>query len=307
MSEFPALRDALVGAATRRRRRRRVASAALPLIAACVVAATLVSLPMGQAPEREDVAPKPPTELEQLYGVFRRPQRPEDVMPAGPRDRNAMAAEQTRLVASNGSSRFFAGPTRDGGSLCTITVSGGGYSGGCGPISALREDVAQGGWMGTIYALLFQDGARDVRLLLQNGGREAPRLREGGLLASSPVGYTGVSWTTPSGIRIVNRIKPPQPPLLPPCMGPMDPLPDDAVAQAKRAALLEVDQVFPTVQRARVVNAAQYFGKACGKTNGPRAIVVTLDLATVPGARHTQGRLVVGKVEGAMRVVHQLR
>jgi hypothetical protein len=312
MTEFPALRDALVGAATKRRRRRRVAGAALPLVAACAVAVTLVSLP-GPGKEREGVAPETQSPLEQRYGVFRRPQRPQDVMPARPRDHYAMDAARTRLVAHDGSTRVFAGPTRDGRSLCTITVSGGGYLGGCGPISALRDDVAQGGWMGSTEALLFEDGVRDVRLLLQNGRREAPRVVDNGLLARSPIGYTGVSWTSASGTRYVNRIKPPARGAGPPstCPSALAPLPPDAMKQARRVALLAVDQLYPGAASARVTEVQTEPGTPCAQALTIRMLEVTLKLVPADprqrkSASLSQGRLLVGMQDGALRVVYLL-
>jgi hypothetical protein len=313
MTEFPALRDALVGAATRRRRRRRLATASVPLLAACAAAVTFVSLP-GPGREREEATPKPRTALEQLYGVFRRPQRPDDVMPAGPRNQNAMDPKQTRLVARDGSIRFYAGPTRDGRELCTITASGAGYGGGCGPISALRDDVAQGGWMGTVYALLFQDGVRDVRLLRQDGRREAPRVPENGLLARSPIGYTGVSWTSSSDRRYVNRIKPPEHSPRPPstCPASLDPLPPKAADRARDVALLAVDELYPGVRESTVTDVQREPGTPCGREITARTLEVSLHLVpTDPKLRKSaslsQGRLLVGMQNGALRVFYLLR
>jgi hypothetical protein len=277
-----------------------------------VATITFVSLP-GPGPEREEATPAPRSALEQRYSVFRRPQRPEDVMPAGPREQNAMDPAQTRLVARDGSSRFYAGPTRDGRSLCTITVSGGGYGGGCGPISALRDDIAQGGWMGTTYALLFQDGVRDVRLLLQDGTREAPRVHDNGLLASSPIGYTGVSWTSASDTRYVNRIKPPARGAGPPstCPASLDPLPPDAASRARRVALLAVDELYPGIAEATVTQVQREPGTPCGRAITARTLEVGLhlvprDLRQSKSDSLSQGRLLVGMQEGALRVFYLL-
>ena len=70
MSEFPALRDALVGAATRRRRRRRVVSAALPVLAV-VVAVGALAVVSRPRPEREQAVPAPHGKITDGYGVFR--------------------------------------------------------------------------------------------------------------------------------------------------------------------------------------------------------------------------------------------
>src|SRR3954467_13222039 len=87
MSELPALRDALVGAAARRvRRRRRRAVAVIGWTAVAAAAAAVVVLLSGAEPrerERPAITPSPAESLEQGFSVFRRPATAADALPTG--------------------------------------------------------------------------------------------------------------------------------------------------------------------------------------------------------------------------------
>ena len=127
MTEFPALRDALVRAALRRRRRRRAIGAAVPAVAACVGAIALLALP-GTPEDRERVARPPAGVLERNYAAFRRPRTAADVLPGA-------AASRSRLIARDGEVRLFAVPSADGRTICLTSVPGGR---GCGPVDPDR-------------------------------------------------------------------------------------------------------------------------------------------------------------------------
>src|SRR4051812_49118803 len=109
MSEFPALRSALVAAAARRRRRRLLTGAAVPALAVGAVIVALVSLPRSP-PEREIVARPPADALEQAFAVFRRAQRPSDVLPSTRGERQEIDRARTRLLGQGGPTRFYAAP-----------------------------------------------------------------------------------------------------------------------------------------------------------------------------------------------------
>lgn len=302
MSEFPALRDALVAAGMRRRRRRRTVGAALPLLAAAAAVIALLSLPHS-TPDREQAAPQRLTPLQELFGVFRRAQRPEDRMPAGPAGRYGIDPAGARQIGGAGSG-FYAAPTRGGRSLCTVVVSGAGYGGGCARIRDLRPGVAHGQWSGATYALLFPDGVRDVRLLHADGRHDAPRIVDNGVFARSDDEFTGVSWTSGT-TRYVSRIgRPPKSRLLPSatCQAALDPLPPDAAERAARTALIAVDRLYPEAKSARVVGSSE----APHDLGGCPAAVLRRSVEVVLAVGKKPRRLLVGFQDGAPRVFHAL-
>ena len=312
MSEFPALRDALVAAGMRRRRRRRAIGAALPTLAVAAAAAAFVAFP-HRPPDHEQAAPRPLSPLEQMFGVFRRPQRPEDRLPEKRTDQFSIDPAGSRQVGGSDSG-FFVAPTLDGRSLCAMLESGGGYGGGCSRIADLRPDAALGPWMGSVYALLFRDGVRDVRLLREDGRRDAPRVIENGVVARSDHEFSGVSWTSASGTtRYVNRVGPAPKRGTDPssCPQALDPLPRDGIERAIRAALIDVDQLYPRATSARVMSAAEGPRglSPCPAAVTARAVVVGLRLLPKRAggdAGRPHGRLLAGMQNGAMRVFYLL-
>jgi hypothetical protein len=299
MSEFPALRDALVAAGKRRRRRRRAVGTAVPSLAVAAAVVALVSFPSAP-PDREQAAPRPLGPLEQLYGVFRRAQRPEDRLSQGLAREFAIDPAQSRQVGPD--SGLFVAPTRDGRSLCTVLAGGGGYGSGCTPLARLRAGTAQGVWMGSTYGLLFRDSVRDVRLLRDDGRRDAPRIVDNGVVARADHQFTGVSWTSGT-TRYVNRVARAGAPSAPPSACPaLDPLPRDSLERAIRAALLAVDQLYPDAKAARVIGASE---GPSGSTPCPRS-VMKRSVIVVLAAGAKPRRLLLGMDSGAMRVLHLL-
>jgi hypothetical protein len=321
MSEFPALRDALVGAATRRRRRRRLTGAAAPVLA---LAAAVAFLAVPQSsPERELLpvvttpSPVPLSPLEQAFGIFRRPQAPEDVVPGSKVIGGEPDAAKSRLIATLGPERVFAVPTvlRGEQSLCVVRVRRAGGGSGCSPLKdVLRDDFASGVWGGSIYTLLLRDGAHDVVLALEDGTRLEPSIRENAVIVQTKSHVGRTSWTSASETRYIqdNIFDPGTRPLPTSCPGKLAPLPSGPIAKARRAALLAVEEFYPGIESATVTRAQEFFGSPCGKRVSGRSIAVTLALVPrSPAARkdpkRTKATLLLATHDGALRVYNTLR
>jgi hypothetical protein len=297
MTEFPALRDALVAAGRRRRRRRRVA-AVVPTLAVAVAA--VAWLP-GAAPEREAPARQPRDPLEQTFAVFGRPQTPADVLPAG----REVDRTRSRLLGRIGRKRAFAVPrTLRGEPMLCVTIVDARSAGGaaCSRLSQLENGI--GFWSGKDYALLLPDGAHDVFVNFGDGSRLAPQSEDNAVLGSRK-GFAGASWTDRDGVRHMspNALRPK--PLVPrSCPADIEPRRGDAFKPAARAALLVADLLYPTATRARVVAYAEGpRGLApCPDSVLAQAVVIGLKLDD----RRKPKRVLVGKVGGTWQVFYKL-
>jgi hypothetical protein len=302
MTEFPALRDALVRAGRRRRRRRLTLGAAVPAFAAAAAAVTLFALP-ARTPDPEQAAPAPRDRFEQ---IFRRPRVAADALPAELGVTGVEDRARSRLISRRGKVAFYAVPTVVRGSdwLCLIAVDPGrGNEAACGQLAKmLSEEIAPGvvfkGWFG----FLFRDGTRDVRLTFADGRRlPAPihsNLASG--IGDGPIEIT--SWTGPSGRRhIVSTVNAALFQRPASCPRALDPLPPDAEAAARRAALLAVDHTYAEVVEADVT-AVKRGGGPCGRAISDRTIEVGVHLTQRGSASLSQGRLLVGMVDGDMQV-----
>lgn len=310
MTEFPALRDALVGAATRRRRRRRWLSAAAPALAVAAAAMAVLALPRED--ERELAAPAARDALEQAFAVFRRPATKSDRLPDDLRSREPLERGRARFLGQIGPIRMFAVPAN--GQLCLIAYRHRRAS----TVSCLPDErataetslpvVRNRDW----YAVLVPDTTRDVRFVGRDGSQGAGSIRDNALLALAPDGIGGLSWTGASGTRYIRRsTAPPQVTIPVACPRRLDPLPADAAARASRAALIAVDRLYPQAMRAEVTGATVAPGTPCSRAISQRSVEVELALVPRdPGQRSSaslsQGRLLVGMRDGSMRVYYLL-
>lgn len=318
MSEFPALRQALVAAAARRRRRRLLTGAAVPALAVGAVVVALVSLPHA-APEREVVARPPADALEQAFTVFRRAQRPSDVLPAGKAVPGTIDSKRTRFLAQGGPRRFFAAPSTIQGvpSLCLVAVRRKvAVAAGCGPVSSVvKEDTPLSITVGDVTGVFLPDGSSDLRFIYDEAVGSVSA-HSGLSMALSPgAQLAGTSWTGASGTRYIRYSRPVSPPPRPAdvCPKRLESLPGDAVARARRAALIAVDQRYPeateaTVTQANVVRIDPKTGdimdRPCTGSVGERSIEVSLRF--VPRSL-PDGRLLLGMQDGFMRVYYRVR
>jgi len=312
MTEFPALRDALVRAGLRRRRRRRRLLVGVPAFAACASAVVVLALP-GPAPDRERVADPPRGPLEAAFGAFRRERTPADELPAGmvPPGRADRAA--SRLVARDGDVRIYAVPTvlRGKASLCLMRIDG---SARCSAVAdAVREGTPIGGMSAKYFEILLRDGTRDIRATLADGKRLAPAMQGGALLVRTTSRLAVLSWTGASGERHVLRTAFAPKTTTPPtsCPAALDPLPRAENAQAERAALLIVDRLYPHAASAAVTGSARPLGTPCPDAVTERSMEVRLSLvphdrAARRSARLSQGRVLVGNIDGRMTVFYLL-
>ena len=293
MTEFPALRDALVLAAVRRRRRRRAAGAAVPVLAACVGAIAFVSLP-GGSDDHERTARPPAGVLERNYAAFRRPRTAADVLPGA-------AGARSRLIARDGDVRLYAVPSADRETMCLELVPGGRA---CAPLDPAEPQTYSDD---EVFAALVPDRVRDVRVL---GEADVRRVRDSGILVARALG--GLSWSNAKGSRYVLRISPPLPATrLPGCPAELDPLPADALDRGMRAALIAVDRLYPKATSAHVAGAGEGAARLapCAAPIGERSMIIGLRL--VPrgaGGSPTppEGRLLVGLVDGRAIVYAKL-
>jgi hypothetical protein len=309
MTEFPALRESLLRAAARRRRRRLTVRAAVPAFAVGAAAVALFVVPGGAGDrEREVATPPARTPLEEAFAIFRRPataaDRPSSVkidpktgaiIPDG-----TAGFDTSRLLGVVGERRVYAmaGTRRGVETVCLVEP---GRGSACSPLAGGTPISSFGTG---VYAQLFRDGTRDVRLTLQDGSRLAPRLRDGGLVvAAKHVGI--VSWTAADGVRHVSRnIWAPQPPA-PPETCPRALRATPTRAQAARAAMLAVQDLYPAARSARVTAVGPPAEAFCSSAVTARTLQVDLRLDT--GRKRdslAQGRLLVGNVGGHVQVYY---
>jgi hypothetical protein len=316
MTEFPALHEALVTAGLRRRRRRRTVGAAVPALALAAAAIALFALAGNSPPERERVAQPPRDELDAAFAVFRRPQTAADRLPVRDPSVGTVDEARTRLVARGGHARVFAYPaTTPKGErrLCLTLVLGGTWSNGCTRLaSAVRETAPLGVSATGTWAQIFPDGTRDVVVTLADGIRVPAKLQDNAILVTRPQDVEKASWTAGSGTRHIIEIGfPAARPVLPEtCPAALAPLPKDATADAERVALIAVDRLYPGVAEASVTGTAHPLGTPCP---GLASRTLEVRLKLVPRGRKqrksaslTQGRLLVGKVDGHLQVYYLL-
>lgn len=310
MSEFPALRDSLVRAASRRRRRRRIASAAAPVLAVGVAAVAFVSV--SPAPDDERTVEPARDAYERAYEVLRRPRTVEDVLPRSPRAGASLVPKgalegRSRLVGRDGDARIYAVPARAEGEpwICMLRYPGGV---GCAPVS--KPVLVRSG---TTYTFLVPDGVRDLHLSTRTG-RYAPRGQRNLAVIEAKGPPAAVVWTDATGTRHVDRrARTETRPLSAGCP-PLEPKPRDALDRAMRAALLAVESTYPEATSARATSAADATAgfTGCGAEADSRSVVVGLRLTPRDaGRRHAdgppEGLLVLGSVDGEMVVYRVLR
>jgi hypothetical protein len=315
MTEFPALRSALVAAAARRRRRRLMTGAAVPAFAVAAGVAAVISFPAA-SPEREQAAPAPLGALEQAYAVFRRPQTREDALPSARQIEGTVDRARSRLVARDGRVRLYAVPSEIDGvvSLCVLLTGGSVTTAGCGPVArAIRGDQAPVLSLGRRLAALLPDGSRDFWVINDDGTRRTYAVHDNAVLAPATRGLiVGAAWTSAGDTRFVifpglvpEAKRPPST-----CPGRLDPLPADAAALARRAALRAVDEAYPQAREARVARTRKTAadGTPCPAAVSSRSMEVWLDLVPRDRKRANlpQGRLLAGMVGGRMTVYYLL-
>ena len=199
MSEFPALRESLVRAAARRRRRRLTIRAAVPAFALAVAAVVLFLVP-GGAPDREREVATPARADAAGAGVPRASGGRGRPPTRCPRRRPTLAGadwDGSRLLAKDGDDALYAVPTTEG--MCLILRSGAGRPRpGCGPVAAMaREDAAPGTFRDGLTGYLFPDGTHDLTVTTGNGeswGGMGPT--PNGVLVRDPA---GIAYTAPPG------------------------------------------------------------------------------------------------------------
>jgi len=227
MSEVPELRELVRGAAERRARRRRMRP--LPVLAAVAAAVALfVLLPRGGEPrdEREVPAATPspsptPTiaapasfadaraELEQTYGVFRRPMRASDKPRRFKLGKGTHVAKiqidwaHARRVAVLGGREEFAVPALWDGrvAMCIVgqLTDGSQRSSQCGAMSATtpqwRNETNAGG---NIYFLMLPDGPSKVTVHLKSGKTFDRPVDDNGVMWQTR-GFREVTWVDAAG------------------------------------------------------------------------------------------------------------
>jgi hypothetical protein len=307
MSEIPALRDALVAAAARRaRRRRRIAVHVVAWSAAAAATAAVLVLAVS-APRDREVPATPPDEL-QGFSAFRRPATAADALPAG---LTGYRDVDSRLVQdADGTRIWLFTATRSGEParvFCAVLRGKAGDGGECSggePGASVGRIPRRGGPDGVLFVL--PDGAADPQILA--GSVLEPEPRENVAYVVPPEPAAGASYTDASGVRHLARwgdlhAKGWTPEGCPA----LAPLPADAEAQAKRAALLAVGRVYPWIQEASVTGVSPAAPGLCTRAVTDRALEVDLrilpfDASQRASASLTQGRLLVGMVDGRMTV-----
>jgi hypothetical protein len=204
---------------------------------------------------------------------------------------------------------------RDGRDRLCVIRSGSGPLGN-GECKDLTEFAREGsiGWAqprhGEPGALLMAlpAGARDVRVTRSSGLIMVMEPRDGIAEVRLARPVAAASWTDAAGVRHVQRMLAAEPhrPRDPGCPR-FDALPADADAQARRAALLVVDSVYPQAAEASVTSVAPAGPGLCTRAVTDRTLVVSLHLvlrgaAANRSASLTQGRLLVGVLHGHMTV-----
>lgn len=328
MTEFPALRDALVRAAVRRRRRRRAAAGtAVPLFAAGAAAVAALAFSPAPPPDRErTVAPPGPTStatstpkpyaqqsLQEAFAVFRRKPARADRLPAGVGIAGVRQLDEVRFLKQGGPKRYFAVSyaTKDGESVCILQVRHKRFdSATCAPaVEAIDEATPLYTGVAGDIGVFLPDSSRDLRFLLANG--------TGGVSSSNNLSLVkvftplaGMSWTGGSGTRHIKDFGTKRGLGTPPTTCPkrqLEPLPPDALARARRKALIAVDLFYAQAATATVATAARAETTPCSAAVTERSIEVTLRLVPRDGGAPAEGRLLLGMQDGYMRVLYLLR
>ena len=323
MSELPALRDALVGAAARRvRRRRRRAAAVIGWTAVAAAAAALVVLlsgPESRERERPAITPAPQDALERGFSVFSRPATAADALPAGALPGGLDV--HSRLALDDGGSRVWLATMTNpkvegfGGrpEQCAVLRGKGGPASACGGSGGFGSGFAlliPGHERPDSVLFVLPDGARDPQVTLGSGIVLSPTIHDNvALLVPREPAVVGASFTAPSGVREIARwhdldAKAWTPPARCPAL---EPLPTGAEALARRAALLAADRIYPGIQEARVTTVTRLGPGLCTRGVSDRSLVVELHLTPFDASQRqssslTQGRLLVGMVHGRMTV-----
>jgi hypothetical protein len=316
MTEIPALRDALVGAAARRvRRRRRRAMAVAGWTAAATAATALFVLLAGSEPrerERPAITPAPQDSLERGFSVFRRPETAGDALPADPlaggRDVDARLA-----LDEHGSRVWLAAVTKANGrrELCAVLRGKVGSASTCNPLPGLTPGSVspvprRNGFDSVLFVL--PDGAGDPRVTLSSGVVASPEVRGNVALVVPPDAMpVGASYTSSSGVREIARWRDLHAQGWTPPEGcpKLEPLPTGAETLARRAALLAIDRIYPSIRKASVTGVSHVGPGLCTREVTDRSLMVELHLTPVAAtnsASLTQGRLLVGMEHGEMTV-----
>jgi hypothetical protein len=150
--------------------------------------------------------------------------------------------------------------------------------------------------------------ASDAQVTLANGVLVTPGLHDGVALVRFPRTAIAAGWTDAAGTRhittlVQHQARRPDPQGCPR----LDPLPPDAVARARRAALMAADYLYAGLEAASVTGVSRLGPVVCTHAVTDRTLNVGLRLVpTSARARHssslTQGRLLVGMVHGRMTV-----
>ncbi len=281
MTEFPALREALVAAAARRRRRRRSTGAAVPAarrrrghrgpgLAAALRARARAGGQAARGCARAGVRRLPA----RAAGLRRDAGRS-----GGPGDGRARRGR--RFLAQGGPRRFFAAPSTIRGvpSLCLVAVRRKvAAAAGCGPVSsAVREETPPSITIGDVTGVFLPDGSSDLRFIYDNGVGGVSAHNGLSLVLSPGAPLAGTSWTGASGTRYIRYGRPVSQPVRPvdACPKRLEPLPGDALARARRAALIAVDRLFPDATEATVNAAARPLETPCSAAITERSIEVS--------------------------------
>lgn len=321
MSEIPALRDALVGAAARRVRRRR--RRAFTIVAWTAVAAAVSAVLVLGTFEPDDIETptiNPPADaIGQSFSAFRRPATAADAPPAG-----AFAGDfdvDSRLVLDEDGTRVWlaavAHPKVEGfggrRELCGVVRGDGGPGSVCSELggrfeSGLASQIRRHNAPDSVLFLL-PDGAGDPHVTLSNGRVLSPGVRDNAALVVPDAPAVGASFTTPSGVREISRWRdldtrgwtPPE------GCPTLESLPTGAEELARRAALLAADRVYPWIQEASVTGVSPVGPGLCTREVTDRSLLVELHLTPFDASQRnsaslTQGRLLVGMEHGRMTV-----
>ena len=335
MSAIPELEQALVDAGRRhyrrgalargRRRLARPLRLAAPALALAAVAVVVVIIARVAAPPREErpaIGPptRSPERLARDFAIFRRARRASDALPARVPYPPYADTRNSRLVGAAGGQRAFVFPSDDpdrGAELCTFTtVSGTGGNGMCAPLVAGVGDsrllasrsrrVSDGA---PLLLAIFRDGITEARITLRDGTILDRPIRENAIFLALPSQAVSVSWTDASGVSHAQAFAG-----RPHCPR-FEPLPPDALAEAKRAALAAAPHLYPATTNPRVTRAkrlargdrgSDLYDK-CGERTGRRGVLVELQVTPrIRSASLSQGALLLGRIRGRMTVWERL-
>jgi len=287
--------------------------------AAAIAAVLMLGTFEPQDRERPAITPSPTGALERGFSVFRRPPTAADALPAGVFP--ASYDVDSRRALDAGGSRVWLATFRRpkvegfGGrrELCAVVRGKGGPGSDCIGLAG-----AASSFVGTIprhsapdsVVFMLPDGARDPHVTLSSGVIVSPKVHDNAALVVPDELPVGASFTTASGVREISRWRDlrakgrqpgdagcPQ----------FEALPADADAQARRAALLSVDSIYPWIQEASVTDVSPVAPGLCTRAVTDRTLMVELHLTPFDASQRssaslTQGRLLVGMLHGRMVV-----